>query len=93
MTPIERETIRQEIEAEIQMLEDVLIPDARKSLAYLTNPDYDPAENADDELREDDIEFLEVELRGYSRDLGALKKRLKRYPAYRSKPRNPCGCG
>ena len=70
------ENDRLEIEAEIVTIEEEILPDLRKQLAFLTAPDYDPSQNDDDNLREEDIEFYESEIYDAEEKLRHLNRRL-----------------
>jgi hypothetical protein len=67
---------RWDIEAQITTIEEEILPGYKKSLAALTSPDYDPAQNADNDLREQDIDFFENEIAEAEEELKNLKQRL-----------------
>lgn len=50
------------LEADLIIIQNELLPDARSQLAWLTSPDYKPEENDDHDLRSQDIEDLQREI-------------------------------
>ncbi len=66
-----------ERESEIMTIEEELLPELQDRLAYLTAPDYDPAKNPDDELREFDIESAEDGIAKLHKRLAKLKLKNK----------------
>lgn len=69
-------TFFDEVEGDIHVMENELIPDLEKTLAYLTDPDYKPDDNPDHEYREQDIDDCEWELAVHQRDLHTSKEKL-----------------
>jgi hypothetical protein len=53
---------KSDLEAELQTIENDILPDLRRQLVELTSPDYDPSQSIDDEYRDRDIEYLQGEI-------------------------------
>jgi len=68
----------EELSAELQTIEEDILPDLRSSLFELTKPDYDPEQNSDDELREQDIEYYQSEISINERRAATIRAKLAR---------------
>lgn len=67
-----------EVEGDIHVMEKELIPDLKKTLAYLTSPDYDPDLDPDHEFRKQDIEDCDYELLSHRKDLRTSREKLQK---------------
>lgn len=67
----------QELEGELVTLENDVLPDLKKTLAWLTRPDYSAEEDSDHEYRDQDIESLESEIANVEGQIAKIKKRLE----------------
>jgi hypothetical protein len=67
---------RKEEEIDLMYIEQVILPELRKDLAKLESPDYVPDDNADDELREQDIEYLRGEIAVHERTVAKFRRDL-----------------
>jgi hypothetical protein len=64
-------------QAELQTIENDILPDLRRQLAELTSPDYDPSQNIDDEYRDRDIEYLQGEIAIHEKRTSFLRSKLE----------------
>ena len=67
---------KDELEGDLIVIEKEILPDFREELAWLTSPDYKPEDNPDHEFRDEDIEFLEAEIRENEKRAAYLRKKL-----------------
>lgn len=65
-----------EVEGDIYVMKNELIPDLEATLAYLTDPSYKPETNPDHEYREQDIDSCVWGLLFQKRDLRASREKL-----------------
>lgn len=64
----------QEWEGDLITIENDILPDLHDQLAVLTDPNYKPEENADDEFRDRDIEVLKMEINANEKRAAYLRK-------------------
>jgi hypothetical protein len=66
----------EDLEGDLIVIEKEILPDLRESLSQLTGPDYDPAQNPDDELRDQDIAFLMSEIAENEKAAASIRAKL-----------------
>ena len=83
--PIIQEIV--DLSGELRTIQEDILPDLRRQLSELTAPDYDPSSNADDDLRDQDIQFLKQEIVEHEKRVDAIRtkqqKLSKKYQATR----------